>query len=90
LTNLSKLNLSFNQLRIVPEAISCLTNLSELDLDLNQLTSLPEAITRLTHLSELNLYENPLEDPPSEIAEPGIDAIREYFRQKQAGEDRRI
>ena len=73
----------------IPEAIISLTNLSGLYWGYNKLTSLPEAITRLTHLSELNLYENPLEDP-REIAEPGIDAIREYFRQKQAGEDRRI
>lgn len=90
MTNLSKLYLSFNQLIIVPKTISCLTHLSELNLCFNQLTSLPEAITRLTNLSELNLYENPLEAPPSEMAEQGIDAIREYFRQKQAGEDRRI
>ena len=55
-----------------------------------QLKSLPEAITSLTNLSELDLYENPLEDPTIEIAEQGIDAIREYFRQKQVGEDRRI
>ena len=90
LTNLSALYLGVNQLRSLPETISCLTNLSELDLGFNQLISLLEAITTLTNLCELNLYENPLEDPPSEIAEPGIDAIREYFRQKQAGEDRRI
>jgi hypothetical protein len=56
----------------------------------NKLTSLPEAITSLINLSGLDLYENPLEKPPIEIAEQGIDAIREYFRQKKAGEDRRI
>ena len=67
-----------------------MTNLSGLYLSWHQLTSLPESITRLTNLSELDLYENPLEDPPIEIAEQGLDAIREYFRQKQAGEDRQI
>jgi hypothetical protein len=53
----------------------------------NQLTSVPESITRLTNLSELNLRKNPLEEPPLKIAEKGINEIREYFRQKQGGED---
>ena len=74
----------------MPEAITRMTYLSVLDLRGNKLTSLPEAITSLTNLSEVDLYENPLEDPPIEIAEQGIDAIREYFRHKQAGEDKRI
>jgi len=87
LTNLSILNLSRNQLTIVPESITRLTNLSKLDLSQNQLTSIPESITRLANLSELNLIRNPLEDPPIEIAKQGINALREYFRQKQAGTD---
>ena len=65
-------------------------NLSYLDLACNQLTSVPEAISSMTNLSVLYLAGNPLEDPPIEIAEQGIDAIREYFRQKQAGEDKPI
>lgn len=64
--------------------------LETLNLSWNKLTTVPEAITCLTNLSELNLSENPLEDPPSEISEEGIDAIREYFRHKQAGEDKPI
>jgi len=87
LTNLSKLDLSDNQLTSGPESITRLTNLSELNLRENQLTSVPESITRLTNLSELSLSRNPLEDPPIEIANQGINAIREYFRQKQAGTD---
>ncbi|MCB8751633.1 leucine-rich repeat domain-containing protein [Planktothrix agardhii] len=85
LTNLSQLDLSYNQLTSVPESITRLTNLSTLYLGGNQLTSVPESITRLTNLSELDLSDNPLEDPPIEIANQGINAIREYFRQKQAG-----
>ncbi|MFB2891479.1 COR domain-containing protein [Aerosakkonemataceae cyanobacterium BLCC-F50] len=86
-TNLSVLDLRRNQLTSVPEAITRLTNLSVLYLSDNQLTSVPEAITRLTNLSILDLSDNPLEDPPLEIAKQGINAIREYFRQKQAGQD---
>jgi len=89
LTNLSTLSLSLNQLTSVPESIARLTNLSTLSLSNNPaLTSLPESITRLTNLSKLSLHENDfLEDPPLEIAYQGINAIREYFRQKQAGSD---
>jgi internalin A len=88
LTNLSTLYLSHNQLTSVAESITRLTNLSTLDLGGNQLTSVPESITRLTNLSTLNLRNNPLEDPSIEIAEQGINAICEYFRQKQqAGSD---
>lgn len=90
MTNLSELDLSCHELTSVPESITRLTNLSGLYLGYNKLTSLPEAITSLTNLSELDLYENPLEDPPIEIAEQGSDAIREYFRHKQAGEDQPI
>ena len=85
LTSLSTLYLGDNQLTSVPESISRLTKLSQLDLSSNQLTSIPETITRLTSLSTLYLGGNPLEDPPIEIANQGINAIREYFRQKQAG-----
>ncbi len=86
MTNLSELDLTCNELTNLPEAITTLTNLSGLYLGWNKLTSLPEAITTLTNLSEVDLYEN----PPIEIAEQGIDAIREYFRHKQAGEDKPI
>ena len=87
LTNLSQLDLRENQLTSVPEAISRLTNLSYLNLSNNQQTIVPETITRLTKLSQLYLSDNPLEDPPIEIANQGINAIREYFRQKQAGSE---
>ncbi len=88
LTNLSTLYLSHNQLTSVAESITRLTNLSTLNLGGNQLTSVAESITRLTNLSTLDLRNNPLEDISIEIAEQGINAIREYFRQKQqAGSD---
>ncbi|MEG3900341.1 MULTISPECIES: hypothetical protein [unclassified Microcoleus] len=45
---------------------------------------------RLTNLSILDFKINSLEDPPIEIAQQGIDAIREYFRQKQTGEEKPI
>jgi len=49
-------------------------------------------ITLLTTLIAGTLQQgiNPLEDPPIEIAEQGINAIREYFHQNQAEKDQRI
>jgi Leucine-rich repeat (LRR) protein len=87
---LTELNLSSNSLTEIPTEVFELEWLETLNLASNQLTSVPESISRLTNLSYFNLGSNPLEDPPIEIAKKGINAIREYFRQKQAEKDQRI
>jgi Leucine-rich repeat (LRR) protein len=71
-----------NQLGKLPDSISLLQNLSSLNLMNNQLKELPDSITHLQNLSSLNLMNNPLVNPPLEIARQGIEAIREYFREK--------
>ncbi len=76
-----------NQLTTLPESITKLSNLTELDLSENQLTTLPESITKLSNLTELDLSYNPLENPPIEIAEKGIEAIRNYFEQLKKDSD---
>lgn len=89
LTNLKRLHLDGNQMTTVPEPITRLANLRYLSLDRNRLTEVPELITRLTNLTELILSDNPLTTPPSHIAEKGIEAIRDYFKQgKEEGFDR--
>ena len=91
ITNLPRLTgliLSYNQLKNIPESIIKLSNLTELILSHNQLKSIPESITNLPNLIGLDLSNNLLENPPLEIANQGIKAIREYFRQlKEEGED---
>jgi internalin A len=88
LQNLSILYLNFNQLIELPDSIGNLQNLSILYLRGNQLSELPDSMTFLQNLSTLDLSKNPLVNPPIEIAERGIRAIREYFREKaEEGED---
>jgi internalin A len=88
LQNLSLLYVTYNQLRELPDSIGNLQNLDILNLKNNQLRELPDFITHIQNLSLLDLSENPLVNPPLEIAERGIEAIREYFRKKaEEGED---
>ncbi|MGK7895834.1 MAG: COR domain-containing protein [Xenococcus sp. (in: cyanobacteria)] len=88
LFNLSRLYLSGNQLTSLPKSIGNLSNLRWLNLWENQLISLPKSIGNLSNLSQLKLSGNPLKTPPIEIAERGVEAIKEYFRQlDEQGED---
>jgi len=88
LQNLTTLYLSDNNLTEIPETITRLQNLTSLDLSGNNLTEIPETITRLQNLTSLDLDRNPINTPPPEVVANGISAIRDYFRQLQAGEDR--
>ena len=80
----------FNDIKFtkLPESIGELKNLKSLNISNNQLTSLPKSIVKLENLRELDLTGNPLITPPPEVADKGIEAIREYFRQlEEQGQD---
>ncbi|MBD2525992.1 leucine-rich repeat domain-containing protein [Nostoc sp. FACHB-133] len=62
------LNLSYNVLTALPEALASLTVLQQLDLRNNQLTQLPEALASLTGLQQLYLFDNQLTQLPEAIA----------------------
>jgi small GTP-binding protein len=86
LTNLTSLSLERNQLMEFPHEITNLINLKMLLIHMNQLKELPPEITNLTKLEYLDLSENPLKLPPIEIAEKGIEAIRDYFKSLEESE----
>ena len=49
------------------------------------MTELPTAIANLTALKTLNVYNNTLQLPPRAVADRGLDAIRAYFKDLEAG-----
>lgn len=66
-TNLSELNLGYNNIFFLPEEICSLKNLSKLIINNNHLTNLPENIGELTLLEELKLRHNYLNELPESI-----------------------
>ncbi|MEM7537223.1 MAG: leucine-rich repeat protein [Chloroflexota bacterium] len=88
LHNLRILNLSYNQLNTLPEAIPQLHKLQYLFLSDNQLSTLPDALAQLHNLQTLWLDNNQLKHPPQEVAEQGIEAIRNYFTEYNANHDK--
>ena len=66
-TNLTDLDLSYNQISSLPAEIWNLTNLTNLDLSYNQITGLPAEIWNLTNLTTLDLSDNQITGLPAEI-----------------------
>jgi Leucine-rich repeat (LRR) protein len=62
-----KLDLSHNNLSVLPECIDNFINLQVLRLHNNKLTTLPESIDNLTSLQTLSLYDNELSTLPTSI-----------------------
>lgn len=67
LTNLTELNLGFNQLKELPIEVGHLINLRELFLHNNEIRGIPSQIGRLVHLSVLDLTCNKLVSLPGEL-----------------------
>ncbi|KAL7093767.1 hypothetical protein ACP275_11G060300 [Erythranthe tilingii] len=85
LVNLEILNMSsnFSDLTEVPDTIGDLVNLRELDLSNNQIRALPETVYLLQRLDKLVLDQNPLVIPPIEIANKGVEAVKEYMLKRR-------
>lgn len=83
LTSLQQLDVSRNKLHHINSAIGELKQLLVLNLKGNLLTELPNNICQLTQLKSLLVVGNPLEEALQNAADEGIDAVSEYFRDKQ-------
>ncbi|MEO8357943.1 MAG: COR domain-containing protein [Chloroflexota bacterium] len=67
LPHLESLDLSHNQLMLLPESLGKLTLLQSLDLSVNNLDELPTWLSKLTQLRTLNLRSNNLTEVPEWI-----------------------
>lgn len=92
LQNLEELNVSNCGLNHIPSIFFDLPKLQRLDISnsdflmsdiKNQIEIIPRQITNLKNLYSLSLKNNPIKDPPSEVAEKGIVAIRNYWKETE-------
>ena len=70
------------ELTALPENIGTLSKLRSLNVCDNSIEELPRSIAQLDASCKINVRANRLlRVPPSEIAEDGIPAIRQYFEE---------
>lgn len=62
---LTNLNISYNNISVIPQSIILLTTLKNLQLQYNSIKNLPESFKLLTELQEINLSRNNLSNLPS-------------------------
>lgn len=82
LTNLKHLHISWNPLNTIPHSVFELSSLAQLSIRECNITTIPQDILKLAELDRLNCEGNPIEAPPREIANNGLEAIRDYWRQR--------
>lgn len=87
LSELRWLEVDHNKLNRLPENLFKLDELSHLDLSDNRFEYLPEFIAKFKKLERLSVTDNPIIIPPPEIAYRDLDAIKQYFRQLELGQD---
>lgn len=84
LVSLQILNISYNcdNFTALPNSICGLTSLVELDVSYNQIKRLPDMIGGLEGLKRLNLEGNPIILPPPKIVSDGLQAVKNYMRNR--------
>lgn len=88
LSSLKYLDVSFNPLEKIPPAVFELISLEQLHLRGCNIREIPSEILRLEHLKVLSTDFRNIESPPPEVATKGLEAIRDYWRQREiAGVD---
>ncbi|MCB0529963.1 MAG: 50S ribosome-binding GTPase, partial [Saprospiraceae bacterium] len=81
ISKLEYLNLDNNSIKNIPDEISNLKNLRFLSLKHNEIENLSKSILNINNLSTLELFGNPLINPPIEVVDMGLDAIKAYFEE---------
>jgi len=80
--SLESLDVRWNPFKRIPASIFNLSSLKDLGLRGCQIREIPENILGLHRLEDLDCGENPIESPPVEVAKEGLEAIRNYWRQR--------
>lgn len=80
--NLKILYLAGNPLERLPAVIFDLVSLDRLNVLDCRLREIPAEILRLNRLKLFDCGNNSIESPPAEIVSKGLDAIRDYWRQR--------
>jgi len=80
--NLKSIDVSWNPLERIPASIFALMSLSSLRVRDCQICEIPDNILSLRWLEDLDYANNPIESPPAEVANKGLEAIRDYWRQR--------
>lgn len=82
LKQLKSIELSSSPLSQIPDCIFGLASLEVLDITGCQIREIPADILRLPKLRVLHCAGNPIETPPEAVAVKGLEAIRDYWRQR--------
>jgi internalin A len=92
LSELKSIYLGRNQFAEIPEVVFRMRNLSRLDISCGRVLGIgykgfikhiPAAILRLPKLETINADRQPIEVPPLEVVKEGVEAIKNYWRQRQ-------
>ncbi len=79
---LKTIYLGGNKIGQLPDWLFDLPDVEMIDFSSNRIRKIDPRLLEMKHLLMASFRGNPLEDPPIEVAEKGLAAIREYYRQR--------
>lgn len=80
--SLESIDVSWNRFERIPVRLFEQTSLKKLRVRECRIREIPEKILGLRRLEVLDCVGNPIESPPAEVAHKGLEAIRDYWRQR--------
>lgn len=76
---LEELILNNNPLKLLNASLGRVRSLKVLGVSYTNVQAVPQGIASLPKLEQLNCYGSKLTEPPQDVADKGLEAIREYF-----------